>query len=354
MTEFDSLEGAGTVRDEDAFDVAAVADWLAGEGVTLGEPVLVRQFGGGASNLTYSLRTPTQDLILRRPPAGTKAKGAHDMTREFRVQRALAEPFGSVPEMVALCLDESVLGSEFYVMRRIDGLIPRKNLGFDLAEDDVRRLCTNALDTLIALHDVDPSANPELAGLGKGPGYVRRQVEGWSARMRAAMTKDAPDVEPVMAWIAEHQPEDVGVGVIHNDFRLDNLVLDRADPTQVIGVLDWEMATVGDPLMDLSCTLAYWVQADDDTIFQRFRRQPTNLPGMLTRDELVDYYTAARGLTISDEDRVFYEVFGLFRLAVISQQIHYRFFHGQTSNKSHAIFGPAVHYLDARCQVLIG
>jgi aminoglycoside phosphotransferase (APT) family kinase protein len=353
MTEV--IAGSHEVRDEDAFDVEAVRRWLAAQGHPLTGDVAVRQFGGGASNLTYSLRTATEDLILRRPPAGQKAKGAHDMAREFRIQAGLAEVFPLVPEMVALCEDESVIGSQFYVMQRIDGIIPRRDLPPDvhLTEEQARALCANALDVLIDLHRVDVGATP-LASMNKGDGYVRRQVDGWSTRFRNARTDDAPDGEAVMAWLSEHQPADVAHCLIHNDFRFDNLVLDRDDPTRPVGVLDWEMTTVGDPLMDLGGTLSYWVQDDDDEFFLQFRRQPTTLPGMLTRAEVVDYYCDAMGYSLTAEQWRFYEVFGLFRLAVIAQQIYYRYFHRQTTNEAYAIFGPAVQYLESRCRSIIG
>ena len=360
----ETIEGAGAVRDEDAFDVEAVRAWLAAQGVLLTGEVQVRQFKGGASNLTYSLRTtgagPGQDLILRRPPSGQKAKGAHDMGREFRIQSALEEPFGLVPRMVGLCEDESVIGSTFYVMERLDGLIPRRELpaGADLDEAGVRRLCTNALDVLVALHRVDTSI-PDIAALGKGTGYVRRQVEGWSARFRNAHTDDiGPErdaqAERVMAWLDAEQPEDVANCLIHNDFRFDNMVLDRDDPTRIIGLLDWEMATLGDPLMDLGGTLAYWINDADDEFFREFRRQPTNLPGMFSREDVVAYYTDAMGLSVTPAQWRFYEVYGLFRLAVIAQQIYYRYFHRQTTNEAYAIFGPAAEYLVARCDEIVG
>ncbi|HEU4567926.1 MAG TPA: phosphotransferase family protein [Marmoricola sp.] len=355
----ETVEGAGPVREEDAFDVAAVRRWLATQGVVLGEQVEVRQFAGGASNLTYSLRADGQDLILRRPPTGRKAKGAHDMGREFRIQRALEEPFGLVPHMVALCEDESVIGSPFYVMERLDGLIPRRELPPEAGLDEagVRRLCTNALDVLIALHRVDTSI-PAIASLGKGRGYVRRQVEGWSARFRSAHTDDiGPDRdaqgERVMAWLDAQQPPDVATCLIHNDFRFDNMVLDRTDPTSIVGVLDWEMATLGDPLMDLGGTLAYWITDADDDFFRQFRRQPTNTPGMFTREEVVAYYTDAMGMSVTPDRWRFYEVYGLFRLAVIAQQIYYRYFHRQTTNEAYAVFGPATEYLVARCDGLL-
>jgi aminoglycoside phosphotransferase (APT) family kinase protein len=239
-------------------------------------------------------------------------------------------------------------------MKRVEGIIPRRNFPPDVSLDEkqARELCTNALDVLIDLHRVDVDATP-LAAMNKGTGYVERQISGWSTRFRNAHTDDVGDYETVMAWLAEHQPDDVASCMIHNDFRFDNLVLDRADPTRPVGVLDWEMATVGDPLMDLGGTLAYWVQDDDDEFFRQFRRQPTNLPGMLSRAEVVDYYGERTGYSVTPEQWRFYEVYGLFRLGVIAQQIYYRYFHKQTSNEAYAIFGPAAQYLEVRCNQLI-
>ncbi len=355
------LDGAGAVRDEDSSDAGAVAAWLRAavpaDGDLAAEPK-VHQFSGGASNLTYLLRYPDRDLILRRPPAGQKAKSAHDMHREFSIQRGLKPVFPYVPEMVAFCDDHSVIGSDFYLMERLEGTILRRDLpsGTDLSQDQARRLCASMLDVLVELHSVDPVA-ARLDRIGRGAGYVERQVKGWSNRFRKARTWNVGSYEKVMTWLAGHQPADVRTCVIHNDFRFDNVVLaspsDGAPPSEVSGVLDWEMATVGDPLMDLGGALAYWIQADDDRVFARFRRQPTHLPGMFTREEVVDYYTARMGITLSREEWTFYEVFGLFRLAVIAQQIYYRYFHKQTSNKSFKQFHYVVLYLDWRCRKLI-
>ncbi len=352
-------EGAGPVRDEDAFDVEAVAGWLERHV----EPPLrdhldgvpeVRQFAGGASNLTYLLRYPGRDLILRRAPRGTKARGAHDMRREHRIQDALKPAFPYVPSMVGFCDDQDVIGADFYVMERIDGLVPRGDLPADaVTPEQARGMCLAMVDVLVELHSVDP-ATAGLTSLGKGQGYVRRQVEGWSARCRNARTDDAPDFEATMGWLDRNQPDDVRTCVIHNDFKMDNLVFDRDDPTAVVGVLDWEMATLGDPLMDLGGNLAFWVEATDDAGFQRFRRVPTHLPGMITRAEFVQRYSERMGLSVTPEQWRFYEIFGLFRLAVISQQIYYRYFHGQTSNELFAHFGPAVHVADRRIKRLLG
>ena len=341
------------VRSEDAFDLDPVRRWLATVGIDLGDEVEIRQFRGGASNLTYSLRDDEHDLILRRPPTGKKAAGAHDMAREYRIQAGLAQSFPLVPKMIGLCQEEAVLGSDFYVMERIDGIIPRRDFSIEISPADTATLCRNAIGALIDLHDVDVKATP-LASMYKGLGYVERQISGWTRRFRDARTPDVPDFEGVMEWLAANQPEDVGACMIHNDFRFDNLVLAKEDPTKPIGLLDWELATVGDPLMDLGSTTAYWVQADDDDFSQLFRRQPTHLPGMMTRAELVDHYCAARGLALTPEQWRFYDVYGVFRLAGIAQQIHYRYFHGQTTNEDLAIFGQAVGHLESRCKEIIG
>jgi aminoglycoside phosphotransferase (APT) family kinase protein len=345
------------VREEDAFDVEATARWLREHAEAFrddleGTPE-VRQFPGGASNLTYLLRYPGRDLILRRPPTGVKAKSAHDMGREYVIQRALAPVYPYVARMVGLCRDESVIGSEFYVMERLDGTILRKELPFELSTQEASTLCEHAWEALVRLHRVDVSAVPELRALGRGDGYVARQVAGWTDRLSRAETDDLGDWSGVTAWLDQHQPADVGQCLIHNDWRFDNMVLDPADRLRVHGVLDWEMATVGDPLMDLGGALAYWIQADDDDFFQAFRRQPTTAPGMWTRAEVVHWYAERAGLEVSPEQWRFYEVFGLFRLGVICQQIWYRYFHGQTHNEAYARFGPAVAYLESRCRALV-
>ncbi|MFF1818848.1 phosphotransferase family protein [Kribbella sp. NPDC058245] len=344
-------DGARAVRDEDAFDVTAVDTWLRQHiELPAGEPT-VKQFSGGASNLTYLLQYAGHDLILRRPPAGTKAKSAHDMGREYRIQAALKPVFPYVPTMVAHCTDDAVIGSEFYVMERVAGTIPRRSaLGVDLTPEQTGQLCRTLIDRLVDLHQVDPAA-AGLADLGRGEGYVGRQVSGWSDRYRKAKTWNVPSYEKVMAWLAANQPADVRTCVIHNDFRLDNVVLAPDDPQRVAGILDWELATLGDPLMDLGGALAYWVQADDDWAFRRFRLQPSDAPGMLTRDEVVAYYTERCGL--KPENWAFYEVFGLFRLAVIAQQIYYRYHHKQTRNPRFKNFWLPVNLLERRCRRII-
>ncbi|KQP63584.1 phosphotransferase family protein [Nocardioides sp. Leaf285] len=342
---------AKALREEDAFDTAAVERWLGRGPITE-----VRQFRGGASNLTYLLRMAKgPDLILRRPPVGRKAKGAHDMGREHRIQAALAPVFPYIAPQVGHCDDESVIGSEFYVMERLEGTILRQDFPEQLrpvAPETADALCRRALDVLVDLHSVDVDAVPELAALSRGEGYVARQVSGWTRRLADARTEETGDWSDVTGWLDAHQPPDAGRVLIHNDYRFDNLVL--GPDLEVAGVLDWELATVGCPMMDLSCTSAYWVQADDDELFQLFRRQPTTTPGMWTREELARRYCERTGRTLSARDWTFYEVFGLFRLAVIAQQIWYRYATGQTTNESYAVLGQVVPYLEARCRRLVG
>ncbi len=338
----------GAVRPGEALDVPRLDAWLKARLPELRGTPRITQFRGGASNWTYRLEYENRDLILRRPPAGTKARSAHDMGREYRIQQALAPVYPYVPRMVAHCPDESVVGAEFYVMERLDGLILRRDLppGVALPPAAAETLCRRALDALVALHRVDVAA-AGLEWIGKGSGYARRQVEGWSERYRQARTWNVPRGEAILTWLAAHQPGRERLCVTHNDFRFDNLVLDRQDPTRILGVLDWELATLGDPWMDLGNALAYWVEAGDDFFGRAIRRQPTHLPGMLTRRAVVDYY--AEHVGERPESLVFYEVFGLFRLAVIAQQIYYRYHRRETRNPAYRNFWLFVRYLHWRC-----
>jgi aminoglycoside phosphotransferase (APT) family kinase protein len=347
------LDAAGDVRAGEEVDLAKVTAFLRAQGLVLeGEPQ-IRQFPGGASNLTYLLSYANTELILRRPPFGHIAKSAHDVVREAQIMHKLRPVYPVVPVIHAICEDLEVIGAPFYVMQRLRGHIPRRNLSPELGLDAARtrQLCFNVLDQMIALHKLDPVA-AGLDQLGKGEGYVARQVEGWSKRYRAARTEDVGDFESVMGWLAAKQPkQEVAIRLIHNDFRFDNVVLDLDDPLKVIGVLDWEMATLGDPMMDLGSSLAYWVQADDDMFMQGSRRQPTNAPGMLTRQEVIGYYGQQTGWSVANFD--FYEVYGLFRLAGIVQQIYKRYKEGNARNPVFATFGPFADYLGKRCEGII-
>ena len=334
------------VRDEDVFDIAKVHNWL---NTYIDEASLpeVFQFRSGASNLTYLLKYPDRELVLRRPPIGTKAVSAHDMKREFLIQSRLKPVYDLVPHVIALCEDHSILGSDFYVMDRIQGEIFRRDVPETLSREDISIMATSLVSGLAQLHSVDASV---LAELNKGPGYVTRQVEGWSKRYRSALTDDVPDGEDVMNWLLSHKPDDVDSCIIHGDWRIDNMVFDLGQK-KLVGVLDWELATVGDPLMDLGSALAYWVDKDDEPMFASLRRQPSHLDGMPTRKEFIAKYLELSGRKC--DDFTFYEVFGLFRLSVIIQQIWARYKVGQTTNPAFKGFGMGVNILINRAQGLI-
>ncbi len=327
----------------------------------------VLQFPSGHSNLTYLLRVGETELVLRRPPRGKKPKSGHDMHREWVLLNALYGAF-PVPKPLAYCDDPAVLGAPFYVMERVHGLILRREPppDLDLPPERVRLLCERLIDAHRRLHALDYRALG-LGDFGHPQGYVRRQIAGWARRYRDARTPNVPDFEGVIAWLEAHMPPERGAALIHNDYRFDNVVFEisphprpaqaPATPSsplvregrglgggersfRVVAVLDWELATVGDPLMDLGASLAYWVQADDPPEMQAIRLGPTHLPGALTRREVVQRYIAGTGLT--PDDLRFYFVYGLFRLAGIAQQIYYRYYHGQTRDPRFAHFDQAV------------
>jgi len=298
----------------------------------------ISQFPGGASNLTYLLKYSNRELVLRRPPFGHKAKSAHDMGREYRILNQLNAGFPYCPKAYVYCTDEALIGAEFYVMERVKGIILREDMPVELGftPEQTTTLCKNFIDKFVELHNVDYKACG-LGDLGRPEGYVRRQIDGWIDRYERAITSDAPKWEPVKAWLRDKMPADhPKPGIIHNDYRFDNVILSPTNPMQIIGVLDWEMTTIGDPLMDLGNTLAYWIEADDPSPVQLMRKQPSNAPGMLTRRQFVDYYAERAGIQIDNFD--YYYTYGLFRLAAIVQQIYYRYFHGQTRDRRFAKF----------------
>ncbi|HPA35672.1 MAG TPA: phosphotransferase family protein [Chitinophagales bacterium] len=345
------IDKAKQVREKEQLPLDKVDAWIKAHisGVT-GVPEIT-QYTGGASNWTYRIKYDSHDLILRRPPAGTKAASAHDMKREYDIQKALM-PYYTVPEMLAFCNDHSVMDCDFYIMRRVEGIIPRANLPKDLVltKEQVRQLCMNVIDKLIELHKIDIQRSG-LSDFGKGKGYCERQIKGWSERYQKARTWNVPKFTKVINWLKANIPTEERSCMIHNDFRFDNVILNPENPMEIIGVLDWEMATVGDPMMDLGNTLAYWVQADDDFMAKSTRRQPTNAEGMLTRKEVIAYYCGKMGF--EPKQFTFYEVYGLFRLAVIAQQIYYRYYHKQTNNKEFKNWWILVHYLNWRCRKAI-
>ncbi len=342
-----------SVRDEDSLDLDALLQWANENGVGLQGPLDLVQFQGGASNLTYLVTDSAGTAyVLRKPPHGVKAASAHDMGREARVLSALSPVLPAAPNVIAYCEDADVLGASFYLMEYIKGHILSSSIPAELngSEDAVRTLCESMVDAFAQLHQINVS-EVGLAELDRGDGYVARQVTGWSRRYRDARTADVPDAESLMAWLASNQPPDVEHALVHGDWRLDNLVLDSHG--ELIGILDWEMSTVGDPCMDLGAAMSYWVQADDDSEFSSFRMQPSNAPGMLTRSEIVERYSALMGGEVAESLRVnwkFYEIFGLFRLAVIIQQIWARYQSGATTNPRFAEFGQVVNMLMKRAQ----
>lgn len=328
-------------REGEQLDAAVVGAWLKTQVPGLSGDCVIRQFPGGSSNLTYHVQVGERDMVLRRPPFGRVAKSANDMVREARILQRLRPVFGYVPNVLAVCEDDAVMGASFYVMDRIKGIIPRKDFpkGMDVTPALARQLCESLFDVLIELHSID-FEKAGLSDLGKPAGYVKRQVDGWSKRYTDAMTPDAPDCTDIMQWLSDKQPGEVKHCIIHNDYRFDNVVLAPANPRKIIGVLDWEMSTLGDPLMELGTILCAWTEATDPPVAQMSRQAPTTMPGMMTRAEVVDYYCTKMNLPKDNLD--FYRVYGLFRMAGIIQQIYYRFYHGQTKDPR---FGMMVHFV---------
>jgi len=309
-------------------------------------PVTVQQFPGGHSNLTYLVRIGERELVLRRPPFGAQIKTAHDMDREFTILSRLAPVYPLAPRPLLLA-DESVLGARFYVMERVPGVILRSRppRGLEIDPGLARRLSAAAAETLAGLHALDIEA-AGLAALGHPDGYVRRQVEGWTGRYEAARTDDIPAMAQVAAWLAANIPVSGPPTLIHNDFKYDNLVLDPDDLTRVRGVLDWEMATIGDPLMDLGTALCYWVEAGDAPELRAFAFGPTAVPGSYTRREFAEHYARLTGRSLAHLG--FYSAFGLYKTAVVAQQIYLRYVRGHTTDPRFAMMIVGVRALAAQ------
>jgi aminoglycoside phosphotransferase (APT) family kinase protein len=335
------------VRAGEELDAGALATFLAGavpgwEGVQA-TSLEVAQFGAGFSNLTYLVRADGRELVLRRPPRGVGPGSAHDVLREHRLLAALRPTFARVPRMLAACDDPQLLGAPFYVMERVRGVILRGAPGEPLPDaPTMRGLAERFVDEMAAVHALDWHA-AGLAALGRPEGYVERQVAGWSKRWLAARTGDVPTIDGAAAWLAAHRPPERGAALIHNDFKYDNLVLDPSDLTRVVAVLDWEMATLGDPLMDLGTSLGYWVDADDPPALRALGLGLTAAPGNLSRAELVARYARITGRDVGDA--LFYYVFGLFKLAVVAQQIHARYVRGLTRDPRFASLDASVRAL---------
>lgn len=353
---------AGTVRTGEQLDIARLQPFLQ-EHFRQSGPVSVEQFPSGHSNLTYLLRMGDErmgkrELILRRPPFGSKVKSAHDMAREYRVLSKLHNAYPLAPKAILYCDDLSILNSSFYLMEPIRGLILRRDppAGVPFPPETARRLSEAFIDNLARLHRLDYAAIG-LADLGKPQGYLERQVMGWIERYHNSKTHDLPEVERISAWLIAHMPISHDTALIHNDYKYDNIVLDPEDftnglapispatvgPAKIVGVLDWEMCTLGDPLTDLGTALAYWTDPRDPDELHEIRSAPTTLPGTLTRQQVVERYAAATGRNVTAMN--FYLTFARFKVAVIIQQIYYRYAHGLTQDARFAGLPKRIHTL---------
>lgn len=291
----------------------------------------VERFTQGYSNLTYLLRIGQRELVLRRPPVGANIKSGHDMAREYQLLTNLYPIYPKVPRTILYSDDLTILGAPFYIMERVKGIILQKDppANLTLNPPTLERLSHAFIENLATIHNLD-YATTDLKNLARAGSYVERQITGWLDRYTKAKTDDLPTIERVGRWLADHHLPDSGSSLIHNDYKYDNLMLDRSDLARIIAVLDWEMATIGDPLMDLGTTLAYWVQPDDPIELQSATAGITNWPGNFNRTQLAEQYALHSGRTISNI--VFYYVYGLFKIAVIVQQIYARYKKGFSSD----------------------
>lgn len=298
-----------------------------------------KQFPGGYSNLTYLLIADIGEFILRRPPFGAAIKSAHDMGREFKVLSLLRDHYGKIPKPFLYCDNLEIIGTPFYIMERIKGVILRPSAATDLkiAPAEMRKISTALVDNLVALHAIDIHTTG-LEQLGKPEGYIQRQVEGWTKRYSAAETDKIEGMETLSAWLTQHQPMDAPPTLLHNDYKYDNLVLRENNLSEIVGVLDWEMCTVGDPWMDLGASLAYWAEDGEGDLAKVFNS--SWLPGNLTRKEVVEHYIWKSGRSVSSP--AFYYVFGLFKNAVIAQQIYARWKQGHSKDPR---FGSLIHVI---------
>ena len=332
------------VRSGEELDVSALdrylrerltGSWTLDPAATL----VTEQFPGGHSNLTYLIRYGIQEFVLRRPPLGPVAPTAHDMPREYRLLSVIAPHFDLAPKPVLLCENPSIIGAPFFLMERRRGFIVRSNLPREITESIALRkqLSAAAVDTLVELHSVDIYSSG-VVNVGKPEGFVMRQVHGWAERWKRSKTSELPEMDEVIEWLKARIPTDdahsaSSATIVHNDFKLDNLMLDERDPSRIVAVLDWEMCTVGDPLVDVGLFLAYWTMkgADEGGGRNRSLRAVTNGPGWMTREEIIERYETKTGRDLSRI--VFYETFARFKVAVVVQQIYFRYVRGQTHDE---------------------
>lgn len=337
------LDQPTNIRQGEALDTDKLRAYLTGIDASYDADFAVRQFPSGFSNLTYWVKIGDTEYVLRRPPFGASAKGGHDMFREYRVMRDLYPVFPQVPKMYHYCDNEEVMGAPFYLMERVEGVIIRKGSeSAQLSAESYQQVAKSWLDTFIALHQVDYEA-AGLGDLGRPVGYNERQVVGWSKRYQKAKTHDVATIDAIIKWLNERIPVESGSSLIHNDYKYDNIVFPEGDWSQVKAILDWEMATLGDPLMDLGTSVAYWSNYDDPEPDKLQGMLTTYMPGNPRRGDIVNMYAEKTGKEVGDF--VYYYVFGLFKLAVIVQQIYYRYAKGFTQDKRFARLDQTVQYL---------
>jgi aminoglycoside phosphotransferase (APT) family kinase protein len=323
------------------------------KGLDLSRDMEISQFPGGHSNLTYLARFGGGELVIRRPPLGPVPPKAHDMAREYRWLAALNPVFPLAPRPYLLCEDPSVVGSVFYVMERRRGVVVRSEEPLPLRDHPGarRRVSEAMVDTLADLHALDVTEGP-LSELGKPSGFVDRQVRGWADRWRRSKLDDRPEMDALAEWLLARVPADADPpAVVHGDFKLDNVLLEPLDVGHIVAIFDWEMSALGDPLVDVGILLAYWAPTAPPSQRDALTTV-THRPGYLTRDEIVDRYARRSGRDLSDIR--FYETFALFKIAVVIQQIYYRYKRGQTQDARFANFGERVEYLARHAVGLAG
>ena len=336
-----SIDIPMNVRDGEEFPIRNLENFLRERNFEK-DNLILKQFPSGYSNLTYFLKSSTKEFILRRPPYGAKSlKGGHDMLREYNVLRNLKSQFNQVPGVHLYCDKTDVIGAPFYIMDRVEGYIIRPNLKQEDSpgKEVIENVSNSLVSTLVELHNVDiQKAN--LNSLGNVEGYIKRQIDGWIKRYNHSKTDSIADMDFIASWLNENQPSEVRGSIIHNDFKYDNLVLDKENFSKIIAVLDWEMATIGDPFMDLGTTLGYWVDKNDLPELKLFQLSATTLDGNPSREGILDMYERKSGKTIPNP--VFYYVYGLFKIAVIAQQIYFRYKKGYTKDRRFSILNLAV------------
>ena len=335
------MSDTAAIRAGEELNTTALRNYLTGKLPGAADSLAIEQFPGGHSNLTYLLATPEREYVLRRGPLGPVPPKAHDMAREFHVLEAVHPYFPPAPEVYLLCEDPAVIGAVFFIMERRRGIVVRSSIPPELAAfpDYPARVSRGFIDCLVQLHAVDIEKHG-LTGLGKPAGFLDRQVRGWFERWQRAKTEENPAMDHLMRWLAGRMPVSPPATLVHNDFKLDNVMLNLDNPGQVEAVLDWEMSTVGDPLVDLGLILCYWSQPSDPG---GTKPSLTSAPGWFTPSELVDYYARQTGRDVS---RIgYYEVFAIFKLAVVLQQIYYRFYRGQTQDERFRNFDARVRNL---------